>query len=94
MSGNWVAASKLFIFFLIFICLGLTFTALVSIPELFGEISNYNNKDYFIEKIGKDVEFLHGAKGGGVNSASVKIDGEEYVFRRENIEDFYINDSS
>ena len=89
-----MAASKLFIFVLIFICLGSTFVFLGEVDIVLERLSDYKNRDYFIEKLGKDVDFLHGTKGGGTSAASVKIDGEEYVFRSENIDDFYITDNS
>lgn len=74
-----MAASKLFIFVLIFICLGSTFIFLCEMDFVLERLSDYKNRDYFIEKIGKDVNFAgYGSKGS--SPANVKIDGIRYDF--------------
>ena len=79
MSGNWVAASKLFIFFLISICIGSTFVVLCEMDFVLKRLSDYKNRDYFVEKIGKDVNFAgYGSKGS--SPANVKVDGIRYDF--------------
>jgi hypothetical protein len=79
MSGNWVVASKLFIFVLIFICLGLTFVVFGNSIFVLAKMSDYKNRDYFVEKIGKDVNFAgYGSKGS--SPANVKVDGIRYDF--------------
>lgn len=75
-----MVASKLFIFVLIFICSGLTFVVLTRISVVIEKVSDYKNRDYFVEKLGKDVNFAgYGSKGS--SSANVKVDGIRYDFR-------------
>jgi hypothetical protein len=79
MSGIWDGMSKLFICILIFICLGLAFIVLTSIPIVLDKVSDYKNRDSFVEKRGKDVNFAgYGSKGS--SSADVKVDGIRYDF--------------
>ena len=74
-----MAASKLFIFFLISICIGSTFVVLCEMDFVLKRLSDYKNRDYFVEKIGKDVNFAgYGSKGS--SPANVKVDGIRYDF--------------
>ena len=74
-----MAASKLFIFFLISICIGSTFVVLCEMDFVLKRLSDYKNRDYFVEKIGKDVNFTgYGSKGS--SPANVKVDGIRYDF--------------
>lgn len=79
MSGNWVVASKLFIFVLIFICLGSTFVVLCEMNGVLDKLSDYKNSDYIVEKFVKDIKFSHSGKGSS-STAYANIDGIRYDF--------------
>jgi hypothetical protein len=51
---------------------------LTRISIVLEKVSDYKNRDYFIEKIGKDVEY--GTQSGLTISASVRVDGIRYDF--------------
>jgi hypothetical protein len=74
-----VAASKLFIFVLIFICLGSTFVVLCEMNGVLDKLSDYKNRDYFVEKFVKDIKFSHSGKGSS-STAYANIDGIRYDF--------------
>ena len=83
MSGNWVAASKVFIIVLTFVSLFGLMCLFFDFYSLLNSFSDYNNRELFIEKIGKDVKYSTSGRG---RYSTVRVDGIRYdfVLRDEN----------